>query len=150
MRKQRIGKITHGHARVGSESPTYKTWEHMIRRCENPADIGYKHYGAKGIAVCERWRRDFTAFLSDMGPRPDGMTLDRIDTSGNYEPSNCRWATAKQQARNNSRSRMLTAFGKTQNVTAWADELKINPQTIRVRLWRGYSDQLALTGKEVA
>jgi hypothetical protein len=76
------------------------TWRGMIERCENPAHIGFKYYGARGITVCERWRKSFAAFLADMGPRPSGLTLDRIDPNGNYEPDNCRWITPREQRRN--------------------------------------------------
>lgn len=80
-------------------TPTYQTWKSMKKRCESPRHDSYAHYGARGITVCERWKT-FSNFLADMGVRPDGMTLDRIDVNGNYEPSNCRWATPEQQGAN--------------------------------------------------
>lgn len=85
------------HGECGS--PTYKSWDSMIQRCTNPNTQSFKNYGAKGILICEEWR-DYKNFARDMGSRPTGTTLDRIDPNGNYEPSNCRWASAITQARN--------------------------------------------------
>lgn len=96
-----MGKIIHGHRGHGSgvRTPTYNTWRAMIYRCTQKSHIAYKNYGGRGIKVCDEWRK-FSNFLRDMGERPQNKTLDRIDPNGNYEPSNCRWATPKQQARN--------------------------------------------------
>jgi hypothetical protein len=78
----------------------YGAWAAMVNRCHNPNNSAYGRYGGKGISVCALWRSDFRAFLADVGERPAGMTLDRIDPYGNYEPNNCRWATAVEQRAN--------------------------------------------------
>src|SRR3954471_24272296 len=78
-------------------TPTYNSWRGMIWRCENPNASRWKQYGGRGIRVCERWRRSFKDFLADMGERPEGYTLGRIDVNGNYEPDNCQWETQLQQ-----------------------------------------------------
>jgi hypothetical protein len=92
----------HGHSSQ-KRSPTYVSWENMKARCLNPKHPGFANWGGRGITICERWLASFLNFLEDMGERPPGMTLDRIDNDGNYEPRNCRWGTRKQQ-RDNQRA----------------------------------------------
>ena len=93
---------THGHCCGGRHSPTYTSWTAMRTRCQNRNYSNYAYYGGRGIKICARWE-SFENFLADMGERPEGMTLDRIDPDGDYIPSNCRWATAKEQRHNWSR-----------------------------------------------
>ena len=93
----------HGHARHkgtgrAQPSPTYNTWRGMKGRCNHPSNYSYRFYGALGITYDPRWE-DFATFLSDMGERPDGMVLDRVDARGNYEPGNCRWITKEENRR---------------------------------------------------
>lgn len=94
----------HGHHAGGKKTSTYSIWVGIIRRCLNEKNAAYPRYGGRGITVCDRWRV-FTNFLEDMGERPDGLSLDRIDNSQGYYPENCRWADAKTQSRNRRTSR---------------------------------------------
>lgn len=91
---------THGHSKGKTNTPTYWTWKAMKLRCYNPNSEKYPTYGARGITICDQWKNDFSQFLKDMGLRPEGKTIDRIDVDGIYEPSNCRWADRKTQSRN--------------------------------------------------
>ncbi len=92
--------VTHGHT-VGGRSRVYMCWKSMKGRCKYPSNSSYKYYGGRGIKVCDRWLNSFENFLADMGEPPDETSIDRYpDNNGNYEPGNCRWATASQQSRN--------------------------------------------------
>lgn len=94
-----MGKIKHGHCSNGI-SPTYKTYWSMKERCLNKNHIYYNRYGGRGISICSRWLKSFENFLEDMGERPEGTTIDRIDNDGSYCPDNCKWSTPKHQANN--------------------------------------------------
>lgn len=102
---------THGHARNGAISPTWNSWASMRDRCERPGTNDYAIYGGRGITVCQRWS-DFAAFLEDMGERPVGHQLDRIDSNGHYEPSNCRWITIQKQQHNRRDNTFVTLNGE--------------------------------------
>ena len=127
--------IKHGHARRGEKkSSTYTTWYSMKRRCYSAGQTGYENYGGRGIQVCERWRSSFANFLSDMGERPPGTTLGRINNNGNYELGNCRWEIWTVQMRNTRRNNLITFDGVTKTVTDWAEDLGIEPNSLRRRL----------------
>ena len=124
--------------------PLHKTWHGMLNRCNNPKNAAYKWYGGKGVGVCKRWTNDFWAFVADMGERPVGMTLDRIDRNKDYEPANCRWADDTTQQRNRSNNKPLTFNNKTQTISAWAEDVKLPAATLYKRLSAGWSVEDAL------
>ena len=103
-------QLKHGHNRRGARSRAYNSWTAMRTRCQDEGSHKWENYGARGISVCFEWE-SFEKFLADMGCPPRGMTLDRIDVNGNYEPSNCRWATAGQQARNKQKKNKTGFMG---------------------------------------
>lgn len=125
----------------------YRAYRGMINRCYNPNQKSYKDYGGRGVFVCERWlgKDGFKNFLSDMGDRPEDVTLDRKDNNGPYSPENCRWATRDEQAKNKRNNRWITANGKTQHLAQWAKELGCNSAAILYRLRKGMSEQDAVT-----
>lgn len=126
------GRRTHGHnGKVRSK--TYNSWAGMIQRTQNPKSKMFSYYGGRGISVDERWLQ-FENFLADMGEKPEGTEIERRDNDGDYEPSNCYWATRKQQMRNTSWNRMLTVGDRTQCISAWAEETGIPRSTIMYRL----------------
>jgi hypothetical protein len=128
----KISKYSHPkHGYYGTT--IYRVWIRMRQRCNNPNDRNYRWYGARGITVCERWS-DFGSFIADMGVRPKGMTLERIDNNKGYNPDNCRWATMQEQGRNRRDNRNYTLNGVTQNISAWARQIGISHETMRQRL----------------
>ncbi len=98
-----MSNYKHGYARSGVESPEYRTYKGMLQRCYYEKHNRYEHYGGRGISVCERWREDFRYFLEDMGSRPKGHSLDRVDVDGDYCPDNCKWSTPREQGTNTAR-----------------------------------------------
>lgn len=126
-------------------SAEHKVWVKMRSRCNNPNSKDYRHYGARGIKVCERWRF-FKHFLADVGRRPPGAyTLDRINNDGWYEPGNCRWATKQQQQRNTRNNRLVSFRGESKPMIVWAEQFALPYEVVRNRLRIGWTAEKALT-----
>lgn len=117
----------------------YKSWDSMKQRCLNPNDDNYKYYGVRGIKICDRWKDSFKNFLEDLGERPDGHTLDRINNEGNYEPKNCRWSNPSQQTRNQRPAVLIEYNGIKMIPKDWAMKIGISRITLRKYLKRGES-----------
>lgn len=146
--------MKHGYAYSGKPRPNiYRRWQHMIQRCHNPNDRDYARYGAKGTQVCDRWRfgdgevTGFEYFLADMGePSDKSLSIDRVDVFGHYEPTNCRWATTKEQANNRRNTKFLTVDGETQPLSVWCDRYNIGSKTVLFRLkYMGMTHKEAVT-----
>lgn len=129
----------HGGATGGKRTPTYLSWASMRQRCLNPNATGYSRYGGAGIGICPEWAGDdgFSAFLADMGERPEGQTLDRKDNAKGYSPENCRWADMATQKRNRSVARLITYNGETKTAAEWARDVGTHRNNILRRLKRG-------------
>jgi hypothetical protein len=136
-------KLTkHGQSRTSE----YKAWHAMIQRCENSNNQKWHRYGGRGIRVCDRWHV-FANFVADMGSRPEGMTIDRIDNNGMYEPSNCRWATQMQQGNNRNNNRRFHILGETITLSEAARKYAISKGTVRSRLRYGWDEHSAFLTK---
>lgn len=118
-----------------TNTPTYGTWRGMLERCSNPNNRHWHIYGAKGITVCQRWQK-FENFLADMGERPEGKTLDRIDNSKGYNVDNCRWATSSEQSRNTERNVWIEWDGKLKVLKDWAREMGLTDSALSIRIER--------------
>ena len=123
---------------------TYHAWNGMINRCTQPKMKHYKHYGGRGISVCPEWR-DFRNFLRDMGPRPEGMSLDRINNDGNYEPGNCRWTTREEQRRNRRCTIFIEYQGERYALADFCKKMCLNRHKVYLRLKRGWTLEEAMT-----
>lgn len=128
---------THGMRKT----TTYKAWGSMRERCLCEWHKSYPRYGGRGIRICQRWLDSFESFLEDMGARPPGMSIDRKDNDGDYTPTNCRWATGKQQCRNKSNNTRLTAYGETKTIAEWMEDPRVTvcDRTITDRLKAGWT-----------
>jgi hypothetical protein len=133
--------VTHGMR----HTPEYNTWLMMRARCNKRENKSFANYGGRGIQVCDRWNNSFEAFFADMGKRPNGTSIDRVDVNGNYEPSNCRWATIHEQSRNMRCNRYIEYAGKRQLLFEWCIEYGIRYSTVRSRIARGMNPIAAFT-----
>lgn len=136
--------MKHGHNRDNARSGAYSTWAGIIQRCTNPKSTTFWKYGARGITVHPRWL-SFESFLADMGDRPTGATIDRIDGSLGYAPGNCRWALPSQQQRNLKSNRIIEYRGQKKCLTDLSAEFGLNASAVHRRLARGWSLEEALT-----
>lgn len=134
-------KLTHGESkRKNKASVEYEAWCGMIKRCTNPSDKLYHHYGGRGIRVCDVWLNSFEDFLKDVGRKPSSQhSIDRYpDNNGDYEPGNVRWATQKEQMRNTRANHLVTINGETRCINEWVELSGISRSALRGRIKRGW------------
>jgi len=143
---RRKAATRHGEATSRSRTSEYRSYHHMRRRCLNPKDAAFPDYGGRGITICDRWlngedgRSGLECFLADMGRKPSAThSLDRIDSDGNYEPSNCRWGTKKEQARNRRSNRYVEVRGERLSVPDACERLGVSYKMVIGRLKRGWA-----------
>lgn len=142
--KEFISQKNGRHHMTGKKE--YKSWQGMKSRCLDPTNKDYSRYGGRNIAVCKRWLDSFDNFLEDMQLSPGpGYTLDRIDNTGNYEPSNCRWTTKTTQARNRRSNKILTFNGKSHTVAEWSEIIGINRYALYGRIKLGWDTEEILS-----
>jgi len=135
-KEEHLKRVTkHGQNKKNKMTPEYRAWRHMKTRCYNAKAPFWRHYGGRGIIVCDRWKNSFVNFFTDMGLRPSPKhSIDRIDNNGDYSPDNCQWSTKKEQARNARSNVFITYKGKTQCFSAWSEELGIIKGTLWSRI----------------
>ena len=154
--RTRAAKTTHGYTAVtlmgGKRKQEYRIWVTMIRRCTSPREDSYEHYGAKGITVCDRWRHGengksgFQCFIADMGDKPTrNHSIDRVETTGNYEPSNCRWATSREQIQTRTIAKWVDWKGERMPLTVACECEGIPYANARQRLFQGWTLDRTLT-----
>lgn len=134
VRKEKTSNINKKHGLRNSR--LYIVWNNMKERCYNPNHNHYKHYGARGITICDEWKNDFQSFYdwAMSNDYKEDLTIDRIDVNGNYEPSNCRWITNKEQQRNRTNNKLITINGETKCLPEWCELLNLNYNTVRTRI----------------
>jgi hypothetical protein len=141
-----VRSTTHGGAKA-ARTPEYLSWRAMLGRCTNPNDTSFAGYGGRGIQVCDRWRESFAAFLADMGPRPSPVhSIERNEPDGNYEPSNCRWATTQEQSWNRRNTIRVMYRGRRVALAQVLHEAggKVKRATALDRIRRGWSVEEAV------
>lgn len=124
--------------------PLYYVYRSMLKRCYTRTHKMFKYYGGRGICVCPRWRNSFKAFVADMGPRPDGYTIERIDNEGNYTPENCKWASRREQYRNRHGNIWVEFRGVRMIAADWSAETGVRADVILKRLKRGVPPEVAI------
>lgn len=140
MLRQRSTK----HGKYGQ--PIWAVWASMKQRCSDMSVRSYASYGGRGITVCDRWLESFENFFEDMGDRPEGLQLDRIDNNKGYSKENCRWVTPSQNCRNRRDTLFITFNGATLSIMDWSDQIGVNTGTIRKRLKKGWDVGKVLFG----
>lgn len=128
-----------------TKSREYTTWECIKARCLNENNHSYHRYGGRGITICDRWKDSFESFLADMGARPSGHSIDRINNDGNYEPGNCKWSTRQEQQGNRCTSHLITWQGETHCAAWWERKLGMKPTNLTSRLYNGWTLERAIT-----
>lgn len=140
-------KTTHGESH-NNITPEYRAWRRMLGRCYNKNNPSYSYYGGRGILVYEPWTTSYNLFLEHVGRKPtEKHSLDRINNNGHYEPGNLRWATKVEQVRNRRNSKIITIDGVSKTVFEWASEVGVSPNSIYLRLKRGWDEKTAVFGK---
>lgn len=145
FRREKMREKLQTHKMYGCK--LYVKWQSMIRRCENPNEKAYKYYGGRGISVCKEWRNDFMTFYNwaISNGYEEHLTIDRIDVNGNYEPSNCRWATWQEQQNNKRSNRNYNVFGEVLNLAQISKKYNISWNLLAKRLKKGLDIETAIT-----
>lgn len=150
FQKECITKIQTTHGLVNVHKKEYESWCRMKARCLNPKNKDFHHYGGRGIKIAPEWINDFGQFYKDMGPRPEGFTLERLRNDGNYEPGNVTWADRQTQSNNTRQNVNIFFNGKTLNMTQWAEELGVSRGIIKRRFINGEPlDKKYINGRPV-
>jgi hypothetical protein len=140
---ERARVLNRTHGRSGTRE--HRIWKNCKTRCYNTNNANYPAWGGRGITMCDEWRHDLARFFADMGPCPAGHTLERIDNNGRYEPSNCRWASMREQSNNRRDNHRLTWDGQTHTIREWERLRGFKRSAVRARIHRGWSVERALT-----